>query len=106
MSRQKLSPQKAEELRASLNGWQFSDDKEFIEKEFTFADFKQAWAFMTAVAEKAEEMDHHPNWSNVYNHVHISLTTHDQGGLSQLDFDMATFMDQLEASSASQKSIN
>jgi 4a-hydroxytetrahydrobiopterin dehydratase len=60
-----------------------------IEKSFQFADFKHAWAFMSYVALHAEAMDHHPNWSNVYNNVRIQLSTHDAGGLSAKDITLA-----------------
>jgi 4a-hydroxytetrahydrobiopterin dehydratase len=60
-----------------------------IERHFVFPDFKSAWSFMTQVAELAELHNHHPDWRNVYNRVEIQLTTHDAGGLSQRDVDLA-----------------
>ena len=60
-----------------------------IAKEFVFADFSAAFAFMTRVALVAEKMDHHPDWNNTYNRVHISLMTHDKGGLTTHDVDLA-----------------
>ena len=78
---------------AQLDGWALSDKK--IEKIFTFKDFKSAFAFMTSCAAYAEEINHHPDWSNVYNKVEVSLTTHDVSGLSDLDFQMASFMDKV-----------
>jgi 4a-hydroxytetrahydrobiopterin dehydratase len=72
-----------------------------LEVEWVFKDFAQAMAFMNAVAEVAERMNHHPEWSNVYNRVKVRLTTHDAGGLTHLDFDLAQAMDTL-AISASQ----
>ncbi|MEM7490067.1 MAG: 4a-hydroxytetrahydrobiopterin dehydratase [Pseudomonadota bacterium] len=66
-----------------------------LTRQFKFADFSEAWAFMTRVALIAEAMDHHPEWSNVYNRVDIRLTTHDAGGLTDLDRDMATRIDAL-----------
>jgi 4a-hydroxytetrahydrobiopterin dehydratase len=63
--------------------------------EWVFKDFAQAMAFMNAVAEVAERMNHHPEWSNVYNRVTVRLTTHDAGGLTHLDFDLAQAMDNL-----------
>lgn len=63
--------------------------------QWKFKDFAQAMAFMNAVAEVAERMNHHPEWTNVYNRVNVRLTTHDAGGLTQLDFDLAQAMDAL-----------
>ena len=60
-----------------------------LERRFTFADFSEAWAFMSRVALLAEMADHHPNWTNVYNQVDIRLTTHDAGGLTEKDRDLA-----------------
>ena len=60
---------------------------------FIFKDFSSAFGWMSRVAMKAEQMDHHPEWFNVYNRVEVILTTHDAGGISQLDIDMARFMD-------------
>jgi 4a-hydroxytetrahydrobiopterin dehydratase len=72
-----------------------------LEVEWVFKDFAQAMAFMNAVAEVAERMNHHPDWSNVYNRVRVRLTTHDAGGLTALDFALAQAMDEL-AMTASQ----
>jgi 4a-hydroxytetrahydrobiopterin dehydratase len=80
---------------SSLPEWSLRDDKLAIVRKFKFADFSQAFAFMTRVALIAEKRDHHPEWSNVYNWVEITLTTHDAGGLSQRDIDMATAIDAL-----------
>ena len=66
-----------------------------LQKQWVFKDFAQAMAFMNAVAEVAERMNHHPEWTNVYNRVNVRLTTHDAGGLTQLDFDLAQAMDRL-----------
>jgi 4a-hydroxytetrahydrobiopterin dehydratase len=64
-----------------------------LEVEWMFNDFRQAMAFMNAVAEVAERMNHHPEWSNVYNKVDILLTTHDAGGVTELDLELAKFID-------------
>jgi 4a-hydroxytetrahydrobiopterin dehydratase len=80
---------------AGLNGWKEVADRDAIVKEFRFADFNQAFAFMTQIALKAERMDHHPEWSNVYNRVSVVLSTHECGGVSQRDVDMARFIDTL-----------
>lgn len=66
-----------------------------IAKEFLFADFSEAFAFMTRVALAAEKMDHHPDWNNTYNRVHISLMTHDKGGLTTLDVELAKAIEKL-----------
>ena len=68
-------------------GWELADGK--LQRVFTFDNFVQAFGFMTRVALLAESMDHHPDWSNVYHRVTIGLNTHDVGGISQLDFDLA-----------------
>ena len=75
-----------------IEGWEkTSDGREAYYKHFKFSDFKQAFSFMTSIAMKAEQINHHPEWQNVYNKVKITLTTHDIGGLSKLDYDMALF---------------
>ena len=83
------------EALAMLPGWAFDEGRGGIAKSFTFADFGEAFAFMTRVALEAEKADHHPEWSNVWNRVEILLTTHDAGGLSQRDVDMAEAIDLL-----------
>jgi 4a-hydroxytetrahydrobiopterin dehydratase len=80
---------------AKLPDWQVDGDA--ITREFKFADFKAAFAFMTAVAKVADELNHHPDWRNVYNRVEVRLSTHDVGGLSELDFELAQRMDLLAA---------
>ena len=80
--------QAAENLESqSLAGWK--TEGEFISKEFTFKDFKEAIQFKVKVGEIAEELNHHPNWSNVYNKVNIKLSTHDAGGVTDKDFELA-----------------
>ena len=85
------------EALAGLPEWSLREDKLAIVRRFKFADFSQAFAFMTRVALIAEKHDHHPEWSNVYNRVAITLTTHDAGGLSARDPAMATAIDALLA---------
>ena len=80
---------------AELLDWNLRGDGLAIEREFKFKDFSQAWAFMSRVALLAEKHDHHPEWSNVYNRVAITLTTHDAGGLSARDAAMARAIDKL-----------
>ncbi len=76
-----------------LSGWRLADDGQAISRRFKFTDFNAAFAFMTRAALVAEKMDHHPEWSNVYNTVDVNLTTHDAGGVTQLDIDLAGHMD-------------
>ena len=77
----------------ALQGWQLSGDGRSIGRKFAFRTFNEAFGFMCRVAIEAEKMDHHPEWSNVYNRVDVRLTTHSAGGLTELDFDLAAFMD-------------
>ena len=82
------------EALAALPGWRRADDpRPAIARSLTFADFNAAFGFMSRVALKAETMDHHPEWSNVYNRVEVLLTTHDAGGVTARDLDMARFID-------------
>lgn len=80
---------------AGLPGWSLRADGLAIMRDFKFADFSEAFAFMTRVALHAEKADHHPEWSNVYNRVQVTLTTHDAGGLSTRDVKMAQAIDAL-----------
>jgi len=84
---------------AGLSGWALHENGLAIRRDFRFANFSAAFAFMTRVALLAEKADHHPEWSNVYNRVHITLTTHDAGGLSRRDVAMAQAIDALLAPS-------
>ncbi len=83
-----------EDVLKNLNSWKVSlDGREAITKEFEFSDFKSAFSFMTKVALKAEELGHHPEWSNVYNKVSITLTTHDVKGMSEKDIKLGKYID-------------
>ncbi len=83
------------EAVAGLNGWRVNEgDRPAISRALRFSDFNAAFGFMTRVALKAEVMDHHPEWSNVYNRVEILLTTHDAGGLTDKDVQLARFIDE------------
>ncbi len=86
---EKLSPQERDTALAKLGSWSHDRARDAIEREFAFDDFLAAFAFMTRVAFAADKADHHPEWSNTYNKVRIVLTTHDAGGLSQKDVDLA-----------------
>lgn len=86
--------ERAEQL-PKLPGWVVHTDRDAIRKHFAFADFAEAFAFMTKVAALAEAADHHPEWSNVYNKVDIVLTTHEAGGLTERDTNLAAAIDAL-----------
>ena len=82
------------EVLSKLNSWELTKDgREAVVKEFKFADFNNAFSFMTSIALKSEEVGHHPEWFNVYNKVKIILTTHDVGGLSEKDIMLGQFID-------------
>jgi 4a-hydroxytetrahydrobiopterin dehydratase len=85
-----LAPKEVELRLASIDGWQLEAGK--LRREFQFANFIEAFGFMTRIAMIAEKMDHHPEWSNVYNRVKVDLTTHDAGGVTELDFALAAAM--------------
>lgn len=94
MARPALLDEAARETAlASLPSWTYLADRGAIRRAFTFADFNEAFGFMSRVALMAEKLDHHPEWFNVYNRVEITLSTHDVGGLSELDVKLAKFID-------------
>ena len=78
-----------------LNDWSFVSDRDAIKKVYTFNNFVEAFGWMSKVAMWAEKMNHHPEWGNVYSKVEVVLTTHDVGGLSNLDISLAIKMDEL-----------
>jgi len=84
-------------LRAAPAWSAASGDRPAIERKLVFPDFNSAFGFMTRVALRADKVDHHPEWFNVYNRVDVLLTTHDAGGVTRLDLDMARFIDQTAA---------
>jgi 4a-hydroxytetrahydrobiopterin dehydratase len=90
---QKLTGETRDQAMAELSGWTPVGDRDAITKTFTFKNFNEAFGFMSRVALKAEKMDHHPEWSNVYKTVEVTLSTHDAGGLTDLDVTLAKFMD-------------
>ena len=92
---EKLDEQTRASLAASLPGWRLAEGRDALHRSFRFRDFSEAWAFMSRVALLAEAQDHHPEWSNVYNRVEITLTTHDAGGLSGRDVTLARAIDAL-----------
>lgn len=99
MAAQPLTPAEIAALPASLPAWQVRPDERggLIVRRLQFADFRGAFGFMTQVALAAEAMNHHPEWSNVYHRVDITLTTHEVGGLSARDVALARLIDALAA---------
>ncbi|MCU0886935.1 MAG: 4a-hydroxytetrahydrobiopterin dehydratase [Rubritepida sp.] len=92
---EKLDEAAREALPAELPEWRMVEGRDAIARGFRFRDFNAAWGFMSRVALLAEAQDHHPEWSNVYNRVEITLTTHDAGGLSARDVRLARAIDAL-----------
>lgn len=86
-----LSPEEVADRLATVPEWSMVDGQ--LHREFTFANFAEAWAFMNRVAPIAEELDHHPNWSNVWNRVVIDITSHDSGGPTERCFALAKGVD-------------
>ena len=91
----KLAGDARKQALASLQDWREVPGRDAIARTFVFKDFNQAFGFMTRAALVAEKMDHHPEWSNVYKTVAVTLSTHDAGGVTELDIKLATAMDQL-----------
>jgi 4a-hydroxytetrahydrobiopterin dehydratase len=92
---QKLTGEARSRALASLKGWSEVKGRDAISKKFVFADFNQAFGFMTRAALMAEKLDHHPEWFNVYKNVEVTLSTHDAGGLTDRDVKLAEAMDKL-----------
>lgn len=97
VSRSKLDEATLREALSDLSHWTLAEDGLAISRRFQFADFSTAWAFMTRLALVAEQLDHHPEWFNVYGRVDVRLTTHDAGGLSGLDVAFARKADAFAA---------
>jgi len=89
---ERLSPEARKQALGSLPGWSEVQGRDAIGKTFVFKDFNEAFGFMTRAALVAEKMDHHPEWRNVYKTVEVALSTHDAGGVTQLDIDLASAM--------------
>ncbi len=90
-----LTGKEREKARSSLTGWADVEGRDAIKKAFKFKDFSEAFGFMSRIALAAEKMDHHPEWSNVYNKVDVVLSTHSAGGVTELDIELARKMDEL-----------
>jgi len=96
MAGQLTEPERRAAL-AKLSGWRLAEGRDAIQKTFIFNDFNQAFGFMARVALVAEKMDHHPEWSNVYKTVEVTLSSHDAGGLTERDIELAEAMDRIAA---------
>lgn len=94
---EKLTDAEIENELKDLDGWMLAEGRPAITKKYKFKDFRHAWTFMEDVAMEADAMSHHPEWTNIYNRVEVILTTHDVGGISELDFDLAAIMDEVAA---------
>ncbi|MEM1139074.1 MAG: 4a-hydroxytetrahydrobiopterin dehydratase [Pseudomonadota bacterium] len=92
---QPLNAEERAKALAALPDWAEADGRDAISKTFRFDDFNAAFGFMTRAALYADKTDHHPEWFNVYNRVEVTLSTHDAGGVTQKDVDLATFMDRI-----------
>lgn len=90
-----LTPEARADALHELSAWTHDPARDAVSRELVFKTFSQAWGFMSRVALKAEALNHHPEWRNVYNRVDITLTTHDAGGLTELDLALARFIDRL-----------
>jgi 4a-hydroxytetrahydrobiopterin dehydratase len=92
---EKLSGEARKSALAGLKGWREVAGRDAITRKFVFKDFNEAFGFMARAALVAEKLDHHPEWSNVYKTVDVTLSTHDTGGLTELDIKLAEVMDKL-----------
>ena len=89
----RLSPEKISEELKNLSGWSIKDEK--LHRDFEFETFNQAFGFMTRAAMEIEKMNHHPEWFNVYNRLSVDLMTHDAGGITQNDVELAKILNSL-----------
>lgn len=92
MTRNRLTDEQLKDALSELEGWQKIEEREAIHKSFKFKDFNAAFGFMTRTALHAEKLDHHPEWFNVYNRVDVTLTTHSEDGITELDIKLARKM--------------
>ncbi|KAB0572467.1 4a-hydroxytetrahydrobiopterin dehydratase [Brucella pituitosa] len=95
MARNRLTENEFQEALTDLEGWQKVEGREAIQKTFKFKDFNAAFGFMTRAALHAEKLDHHPEWFNVYNRVDVTLSTHSENGITELDIKLARKMNAL-----------
>jgi 4a-hydroxytetrahydrobiopterin dehydratase len=96
----KLDTAEREAARTALPEWQMVAGRDALSRTLKFADFSAAFGFMTRVALAAEKLDHHPEWLNVWNRVEITLSTHDAGGLTQRDVELAKIIDRMAGDTA------
>ena len=94
---EKMNPEALKSAMKNRTEWSMTAKKDAINKKFEFKNFNQAFGFMTRIAMLAEKMDHHPEWSNIYNKVNVRLSTHEAQGLTERDFRMARAMDEFES---------
>ena len=94
-----LTTSEIEKRLKSLDGWEFNEDA--LETTFEFQNFKEAFTLMTRIAFECEALNHHPDWTNVYNRLHIRLSTHDAGGVTEKDFELAGLIEALVSTEAS-----
>ncbi|MBU3543178.1 MAG: 4a-hydroxytetrahydrobiopterin dehydratase [Burkholderiaceae bacterium] len=87
-----ITPAQRSQLAQELPDWRMVEGRDAIHRQFVFNDFSEAFAFMTRIALHAEKNNHHPEWSNVWNRVDITLSTHDVGGLSERDLELARYI--------------
>lgn len=92
-----LSDRDRNQALTEIDDWVYDAEAKAINKTFSFKDFSEAWGFMNRAALLAEKMDHHPEWFNVYNRVEVKMTTHDAGGVTELDIQMARAMESYAA---------
>ena len=95
---EKLTASQIETKLDELEGWEFNENG--IETTFEFQNFKEAFTLMTRIAFECEALGHHPDWTNVYNRLHIRLSTHDAGGVTEKDFELALLIEQLVSTDA------
>ena len=97
----RLTDEERSAALAPLTEWQGVEGRDAIMRSYKFKDFNEAFGWMTRVAMVAEKMDHHPEWANVYNSINVTLSTHDAGGVTQLDINLAIIMDMIATDMAS-----
>ena len=97
----RLTDEERSAALAPLTEWQGIEGRDAITRSYKFKDFNEAFGWMTRVAMVAEKMDHHPEWANVYNSINVTLSTHDAGGVTQLDINLAIIMDMIATDMAS-----